>query len=265
MTTLSRSERSLIESRLRAAGCVFAADEARLLVSSARSASELEVMVDARESGRPLEHILGWAEFCGLHVRVDPGIFVPRRRTEFLVRQAVAHCRSGSVVVDLCCGSGAVGAAVAAAVPSADVFAADIDPDAVRCARQNLDPSKVFAGDLFEALPARLRGGVDVVVVNAPYVPSSRIGLMPPEARLYEARVALDGGPDGLEVQRRIAAEARPWLAPGGHVLIETSTEQAPQTVELFSKTGLACQIAHSQKTRATVVIGTSPVSLKRA
>jgi len=257
MTRLvSRAERSLIVGRLQQAGCVFAVDEVRLLVSAARSPTELEVMVEAREGGRPLEHILGWAEFCGLHVRVDPGIFVPRRRTEFLVRQALTRCQSGTVVVDLCCGSGAVGAAVAAAVPTADVFAADIDPDAVRCARRNLEPSRVFGGDLFDALPAGLRGHIDVLVVNAPYVPTARIELMPSEARLYEARVALDGGTDGLDVQRRVASEARPWLAPRGHLLMETSREQAPQTVELLAQNGLTCEVAHSHKRSATVVIG---------
>ncbi|MBB5640034.1 putative protein N(5)-glutamine methyltransferase [Cryobacterium roopkundense] len=261
MKLVSRVERSLLVDRLQKAGCVFAVDEVRLLVTTARTITELEVMVEAREAGRPLEHILGWAEFRGLHVRVDPGIFVPRRRTEFLVRQALTRCHSGTVVVDLCCGSGAVGAAVAAAVPLADVFAADIDPAAVRCARRNLDPVKVFEGDLFEALPTTLRGHVDVLVVNAPYVPTARIELMPPEARLHEARVALDGGADGLDVQRRVVAESPLWLAPGGHLLIETSTEQAPHTAELLIESGLTCQVAHSHRRNATVVVGTSPES----
>lgn len=259
MTKLvSRAERSRLVARLQQAGCVFAVDEVRLLVSAAGSRAELEGMVEAREGGRPLEHILGWAAFCGLHVRVDPGVFVPRRRTEFLVRQALGRCHAGTVVVDLCCGSGAVGTAIAAAVPTAEVFAADIDPNAVRCARRNLEPSRVFSGDLFGALPPSLAGGIDLLVVNAPYVPTGSIELMPPEARLYEARIALDGGADGLDVQRRVAAEVRPWLASGGHVLIETSTEQAARTVELLSRNGLTCRVAHSATRGATVVIGTS-------
>src|SRR5690242_4963162 len=127
-----------VVARLRAAGCVFAEDEARLLMSAARTPAELDAMVGQRAAGLPLEQVLGWAEFCGLRITVAPGVFVPRRRTEFLVRQAVALARTGAVIVDLCCGAGAIGAALAAAVEGAEVYAADIDPAAVRCARQNL-------------------------------------------------------------------------------------------------------------------------------
>src|SRR5919109_1426055 len=105
--------RSAIVARLRAAGCVFAKDEARLLMSAATSPTELAAAVQRRVDGTPLEYVLGWAEFCGLRIAVEPGVFVPRRRTELLVREAVALVRPGAVVVDLCCGSGAVGAAVA--------------------------------------------------------------------------------------------------------------------------------------------------------
>src|SRR5690606_12153321 len=130
-----------------------------------------------------LEHVLGWAELCGLRFAVAPGVFVPRRRTELLVRRAAALARPGAVVVDLCCGSGAVGAAVAAAVAAAaarpvELHAADIDPVAVRCARRNLAAvpgpggrcldcrGNVHQGDLDAALPAALAGRVDVLVAN---------------------------------------------------------------------------------------------------
>ncbi|MEO9220528.1 MAG: putative protein N(5)-glutamine methyltransferase, partial [Mycobacteriaceae bacterium] len=215
---------SIVTSRLRAAGCVFAEDEAQLLISAVDTPAELAAMVDQRVLGIPLEHILGWAEFCGLRVVLDPDVFVPRRRTEFLVHQVAALVRTGGVVVDLCCGSGAVGAALLTTTPGIELYAADIDPAAVRCARRNLAANgQVFEGDLYEPLPAMLRGRVDVVVVNAPYVPRGEVRLMPPEARLYEARAALDGGLDGLDIQRRVASEAPRWLAPGGHLLIETS------------------------------------------
>src|SRR5215813_3530505 len=138
-----------IVARLRAAGCVFAEDEARLLMTAARTPAELEVMVGQRAAGRPLEQVLGWAEFCSLRIAVAPGVFVPRRRTEFLVRQAGALARPGAVIVDLCCGAGAIGAALAAAVDRAEVHAADIDPAAVRCARQNLPGGHVYQGDLY--------------------------------------------------------------------------------------------------------------------
>src|ERR1700688_636449 len=188
---------SLIVSRLRAAGCVFAEDEARLLLSTARTPDELDAMVDRRVAGLPLEQVLGWAEFCGLRIAVAPGVFVPRRRTEFLVRQAAVLARAGmarpgDVIVDLCCGSGAVGTALAAALDRAEVHAADIDPAAVRCARRNLAAAggELSQGALSQPLPAALRGRVDVLAANVPYVPTEAVGSLPPEARLHEPRVA---------------------------------------------------------------------------
>ncbi|MCP3819993.1 putative protein N(5)-glutamine methyltransferase [Streptomyces sp. A3M-1-3] len=252
---------SVIVTRLRAAGCVFAEDEARLLISTARTPADLATMVDRRVVGLPLEHVVGWAEFCGLRIAVEPGVFVPRRRTGFLVRQAAALARPDAVVVDLCCGSGAVGAALVAALGRAELHAVDIDPAAVRCARRNVAATGalVYEGDLYRPLPATLRGRVDVLVANAPYVPTGAIGLLPPEARVHEPRVALDGGADGLDVQRRVTAAAPRWLAPGGHLLIETSERQAPGTLEHVARSGLAPRVAGSDELGATVVIGTMP------
>lgn len=252
---------------LRAAGCVFAEDEARLLLSDNPSATELAAMVGRRVAGEPLEHVLVWAEFCGARYVVEPGVFVPRRRTEFLVDRAVeltgsthgrATGRSPLVVVDLCCGVGAIGAALAAAVPGCELHAADIDPAAVRCARRNLAAAggHVHQGDLYAALPAPLSGRIDLLLVNAPYVPTDEIRLMPTEAREYEATVALDGGVDGLEIQRRVADGAPQWLAPGGYLLIETSQRQAPDTAEAFTRNGLNPDVVRSDDWDATVVMG---------
>src|SRR5262245_26965474 len=119
---------------LRNAGCVFAEEEARLLLSAAPTPAELAAMVRRRVAGVPLEHVLGWAEFAGLRIAVDSGVFVPRRRTEFLVDQAVAIAPPQPVVLDLCCGSGALGVALAAALGRVELHAADVDPAAVRCA-----------------------------------------------------------------------------------------------------------------------------------
>ncbi len=246
---------ALIVARLRAAGCVFAEDEAALLTAAARTPDELDAMLDLRVAGLPLEHVLGWAEFCGLRITVAPGVFVPRRRTEFLVEQAVALTRPGDVIVDLCCGAGAIGAAVASAVDRADLHAADLDPAAVRCARQNV-AGHVYEGDLYEPLPAGLRGRVAILVANVPYVPTGEIGLLPPEARAYEPLLALDGGADGLDVLRRVAAGAPGWLAPGGHLLIEASERQAPAAEAAFAANGLTTRVASSAALHATVVIG---------
>ncbi|MBT2397258.1 putative protein N(5)-glutamine methyltransferase [Streptomyces sp. ISL-100] len=251
---------SAIVTRLRAAGCVFAEDEADLLLSTARDSAHLSAMVDRRIAGLPLEHVLGWAEFCGRCITVDPGVFVPRRRTEFLVQQAVALAPQQAVVVDLCCGSGALGAALAASLERVELYAADVDPAAVRCARRNVSAlgGQVYEGDLYAPLPAAtLRGRVDVLLANVPYVPTEEIELLPPEARIHEARVALDGGADGLDVLRRVTAEAARWLAPGGHLLFETSERQAPQAVETVARDGLVPRVVTSDELYATVVIGT--------
>ncbi|MFD8071835.1 putative protein N(5)-glutamine methyltransferase [Streptomyces sp. NPDC059718] len=258
-----------VVSVLRAAGCVFAEDEARLLVSAARTPDELAALVERRVAGLPLEHVLGWAEFCGLRIAVGPGVFVPRRRTEFLAREAVALGRAlgrpGAVVVDLCCGSGAVGAVLAATLDRPLLHAVDIDPPAVACARRNLAAADgrvhVHEGDLYTPLPAELRGRVDVLVANVPYVPSGAVALLPPEARDHEPRVALDGGADGLDVLRRVAAAAPAWLAPGGRLLFETGEEQAPAAVAAVAQAGLEARVAVSEELYATVVIASAPVA----
>ncbi|MFB6774345.1 putative protein N(5)-glutamine methyltransferase [Streptomyces sp. NPDC056337] len=250
--------RDRVVAALRTAGCVFAEDEAALLMSAARDAGELAALVDRRVSGLPLELVLGWAEFRGLRVAVAPGVFVPRRRTEFLVDEALAHAPHASVVVDLCCGSGAVGAALAAALDRPEVHAADVDPAAVRCARGNLADAggRVYAGDLFGALPETLRGRVDILAANVPYVPTAEVALLPAEARDHEPLVALDGGADGLDVLRRVAAEAPRWLAPGGCLLVETSEAQAPAAVAAFTRAGMTTRVAVSEELYAHVVTG---------
>ena len=230
---------------LRAAGCVFAEEEARILAAEARTRGHLELMLARRVAGEPLEQVVGWAEFCGLRVTVTPGVFVPRRRTEALVDLAVAILVDAErpVVVDLCCGSGAIGVAIAARVPDVELHAADLDPAAVACARRNVTMGTVHEGDLYDALPTDLAGRVDVLAVNAPYVPSAEIAMMPTDARDHEHRIALDGGPDGIAVHRRVAADAASWLRPGGTLLIETGRRQADGTAAACAEAGLAASV----------------------
>jgi release factor glutamine methyltransferase len=252
---------SEIVARLRSAGSVFAEEEGELLVSAARTPAELDSMLEQRAAGLPLEPILGWAEFCGLRIAVQPGVFVPRRRTEFLVRQAAALGGPFAVVVDVCCGSGAVGTALASLLGRIELHAVDIDPAAVRCARRNIVPAggRVYEGDLYAPLPPRLRGRVDLLVANAPYVPTEAIQTMPPEARVHEPRVTLDGGIDGLDVQRRLAETATTWLASDGYLLVETSSRQAPASLQIFADVGLLPRLVRSDELDATVVIATRP------
>lgn len=244
---------------LRAAGCVFAEEEAAVLLDAAAGPAELTALVARRVAGEPLEQVVGWAEFDGLRVPVEPGVFVPRQRSVLLVDLALAAVPHPGTVVDLCCGSGALGAAVAARAPGpVEVHAADVDPAAVRCAERTLAPwhGRAHRGDLFAALPARLRGRVDVLVVNAPYVPTGSIGLMPPEARLHEPRTALDGGADGLHLHRRVAAGAPDWLSPGGVLVLETSAGQAGGTAAAVRAAGLEASVRTDPDRDATAVVG---------
>lgn len=254
---------------LRRAGCVFAEDEAVLLLRTAgHDDAALTALVARRVAGEPLEQVLGWAELAGVRVLVAPRVFVPRQRSTLLVREAATAARTaaagrgrGAVVLDLCCGTGAVGAAVLAAAGEAvaELHAADVDPAAVACARTNLPGGHVHEGDLWSALPGGLAGRLDVVVANAPYVPTEEIATMPPEARLHEARVALDGGADGLDLHRRIASGAPAWLAPGGVLVLETSRGQAARTLALVSDAGLQARVVTDEEVAGTAVVGRRP------
>ena len=276
--------------RLRAAGCVFAEDEARLVVEAARTPAELEDLVRRRCSGEPLEHVLGWAEFAGLRIAVGAGVFVPRQRSRLLVRLAVelaaelavdpgaertaglAGADDGGrpravvrapVVVDLFCGSGAIGASAAAALAArglaCELHAADIDPVATEYARRNLAPweGRVHVGDVFAALPASLRGRIDVLVANAPYVPTAAVAMMPPEARDHEPIAALDGGDDGLALHRRVVAGVGEWLAPGGSLILEASPAQARTTAGLLAGVGLQARTVEDDDLDAAAAVGT--------
>jgi release factor glutamine methyltransferase len=261
---------------------VFAEDEAELLGSAAGDPASLASMVARRVAGEPVEAIVGWASFCGLRIVVAPGVFVPRRRTELLVAEALRIVRDVSavsspnrqpkrhglsdrvVVVELCCGTGAVSTAILEGMGTSagelEVHAADVDPHATACARENLGGrGQVHTGDLYDALPAGLRGRIDLLVANAPYVPTSEIPVMPPEARDHEPSVALDGGPDGLDVQRRIIVGAPEWLAPGGHLIVETSRHQAAGTVAAYEAAGLVARVVTDDDLDATAVVGCRP------
>lgn len=254
-------DRESIVDRLRAAGSVFAEEEAALLAAEADGAA-LEAMVARRIRGEPLEVVVGWALFRGRRILVAPGVFVPRRRTELVVETALdlpalADPASDALVLDLCCGTGAVGAAIESARPRARVYAADLDPAAVAVARTNLrHPERVFEGDLYSALPDELRGRIRLVLANAPYVPSDEIAFLPREAREHEPLAALDGGATGTELHGRIARGAREWLAPGGAVVIETSPGQEARTAGHLDAAGLRTVTRRDDDLDATVVVG---------
>lgn len=254
------SEPGLVE-RLRAAGCVYAEDEAGLLAEAA-SGERLEELVTRRVAGEPLEHLVGWVEFGGLRLSVGPGVFVPRARSAVLVATTLAHVSGldAPVVVELCCGVAPVGSAVLAARPDAVVHAADIDEQALVHARSNLGrEAGVWAGDLLDALPVGLQDRVDVLVANAPYVPTEAIAFMPPEARDHEPHHTLDGGPDGVALHRRIAAGALEWLRPEGIVVVETGREQAALTLAALEAAGLEVSVRADDDVDGTAVVGRRP------
>ncbi|MDR5698884.1 putative protein N(5)-glutamine methyltransferase [Agromyces aerolatus] len=257
---MTRPDRAEIATRLRAAGCVFAEDEARLLDEAAGDTETLLDLVERRIAGEPLEPLLGWVEFAGIRLRVGPGVFVPRQRTTVLAAEAaaLAAAQPAPVVVDLCCGVAAIAAVVGASGAAHRLVAADLDPVAVAFAAQNLAAygGETYVGDLYDALPREVAGTIDVLAVNAPYVPSAEISGMPREARDHEPRHTLDGGSDGLDLHRRVAASSREWLAPGGHVLIESSSGQAEGTAGLLRAAGLETRVVTDDELGATVVIG---------
>jgi release factor glutamine methyltransferase len=252
---------SELVARLRSSGSVFAEEEAALLLSEAPDPASLEAMIVRRVAGEPLEQIVGWAEFDGMRFVVEPGVFVPRHRSEFLVRHASTLGFRGAVVLDLCCGTGALGLAVRARLGGAELHASDVDPVAVRVAGRNVaGHGHVYGGDLFAPLPDSLRRRVDLLLANAPYVPSGALHLMPAEARDHEHSVALDGGADGLSIHRRVITEAPAWLAPGGQLFVELSEQQADVAASLMRDVGLDAEIVaeDDDDDDTTIVIGTA-------
>ncbi|MFL6059782.1 MAG: putative protein N(5)-glutamine methyltransferase [Marmoricola sp.] len=237
---------------LRAAGCVYAEEEAAHLIEAAGPGGDLATLVQRRVDGEPLEWIVGWAWFgdSELRIGVRPGVFVPRRQTALVAEIAfdlLPRRHGPGTIVDLCCGTGAIAFQLQDYVPSEQFYLVDIDPEAVACARENVEEFHVdgfpdpivLQGDLFDALPDDLRGNVDMITANTPYVPTEEIRLLPAEARAHEPLHTLDGGPDGLALLRRIALGAKDWLVVGGGLVIEISDRQIEQAVAAFEDGGL--------------------------
>lgn len=223
--------------RLAAAGCVAAGDEADdLLVAADGSSAALESMVARREGGEPLAWIVGWVEFCGLRVRVDSGVYVPRWQTEPLARRAASLLPARGVGVDLCTGAGAIAVVLQTARPSATVVATDLDAAAVACARGN--GVDALVGDLDSPLPEALLRSVDVLTSVVPYVPTEALHLLPRDVLDHEPRSALDGGAGGLTLLSRVVSLAPRWLRSGGWLLLELGGDQASAVTDLMAGAG---------------------------
>lgn len=260
-----RELRDQVTRELAAAGCVSARAEADWLLEEAADEAALRAMVARRVKGEPLQYVIGWAPFGPLRLAVGPGVFVPRPETEGLADRAADRLRARPeprIAVDVCTGSGAIACFLAAEVPGARVLATELDPGALAWARVNADRYGVelLAGDLDAPLPPELAGHLDVLCANVPYVPSGAIATLPTDVRDHEPRLALDGGPDGLDVLRRLVARAAHWLAPGGGLLCEIGEDQAETAAALLTTAGLTEVAVHPDLVgRDRILEGTRP------
>jgi release factor glutamine methyltransferase len=224
MPTLSDPE--ALAALLSGAGFLAAKEEADELVAcAAGDVDVLDSLVGRRLTGEPLAWIIGSVSFCGLEVRIDPGVYVPRWHTEQLARRAVERLPATGAAIDLCTGAGAIAVTLSTERHRARVVASDLDERAVACAAAN--GVEVYCGDLLAPLPRTLEGRVDVVVGVVPYVPTLALPLLPRDTLAFESPLSYDGGSDGTEVLRRVLADSPRFLRRGGALLLELGGAQA--------------------------------------
>jgi release factor glutamine methyltransferase len=204
-------------------------------------------LIARRETGEPPAYITGSIEFCGLQLTISPGAFIPRQSSEWTAVQALRRLRRRRhpVHVDLATGIGPVPLTVATALPHAEVIGTDIAPSALRLARSNAKRLGVanttfLRGDLFEPLPRRIRGQIDVISVHPPYVGKRELATLPDEILKFEPEESLtDYSPLGDRILRRVAGESPAWLRPGGWLLVEVSPDRAREVKTTLRRAGL--------------------------
>jgi release factor glutamine methyltransferase len=244
MVERGRDERTSLVDALTRAGSVDPGAEAEALLEAADDGvGSIGELLARRVAGEPLEWITGWVRFCGIRVLVDVGVFVPRPQTEALAKRAVELLPADGVAVDLCTGSGAIASVLGWERPRATMYATDVDPAAIACARRN--GVEALLGDLDEPLPHALRERVDVVTAVVPYVPTEELHLLPRDVLAHEPARALDGGPGGTAVLERAARATARWLRPGGTVLLELGGDQADQLSATMADAGLTAIRVH--------------------
>jgi release factor glutamine methyltransferase len=230
-------DRASVIQILTKAGCLAASEEADELIAVAGGDSAvLSGLIARRCEGEPVAWLTGSVVFCGIKVLVAPGVYVPRWQTEPLARRAAALLPAAGVAVDLCTGSGAIAAVLAAAVPTARVLATDLDSNAVQCARGN--GIEVFEGRLDEPLPREFQQRVDVMTAVVPYVPTDALRWLPRDVQKYEPALALDGGNEGTDFLVEVVRKSTSWLRPGGWLLLELGGEQAEPIGQLLEECG---------------------------
>jgi release factor glutamine methyltransferase len=212
--------------RLQNGGFVAAEEEAdELLARAGGDAELLDSLVARRLTGEPLAWITGSVSFCGLEIRVDPGVYVPRWQSEPLARRAAERLPARGAAIDLCTGCGAIARTLMTRHPGARVVASDLDERAVACAAAN--GVEVYRGDLLDPLPRALEGRVDVIVGVVPYVPTPDLPLLQRDTFTFESALSYDGGRDGTDILRRVLTDSPRFLRPGGALLLELGGEQA--------------------------------------
>ncbi|HWO71338.1 MAG TPA: peptide chain release factor N(5)-glutamine methyltransferase, partial [Actinomycetota bacterium] len=211
--------------------------------------------------GTPLQHLTGEQQFRRLTLEVRPGVFVPRPETEVLVGAALEALGpvEDPVVVDVGTGTGAIALAIKDERPDAEVFATDISPEAVELARRNaarlgLDV-RVFQGDLLSPLPEELRGWVDLVISNPPYVTPAEYEDLPEDVKA-DPELALVGGP---EIYERLAAESLRWLRDGGILAVEIGAGRGREVAEALQRSFMDVKVLLDLAGRERVVLGRRP------
>jgi len=222
---------------LSGAGFIAAKEEAnQILACAAGDVELLGRLVTRRLTGEPLAWITGNVAFCGLMIRVDPGVFVPRWQSEPLARRAVERLPTNGTAIDLCTGAGAIAKTLITHRPGAHVVASDVDEHAVACATTN--GVEVYCGDLFAPLPRTLEGRVDVIVGIVPYVPTPELPLLQRDTFVFESPLSYDGGSDGTEILRRVLTDSPRFLRRGGTLLLELGGNQADALYDNLTRLG---------------------------
>jgi len=218
-------------------------------------AERFEELLEFRRQHIPVQYITGQQNFMGLELSVTPDVLIPRPETELLTERVIHACE-GKDILDLCTGSGCIAIAVRCLGKAKSVSASDISEAALAVAAKNAKTHgaeiEFRQGDLFEAWASCCKEKLsdtadegstrrfDIIVSNPPYIPTAEIAGLMPEVREYEPHLALDGTEDGLLFYRRIAAECREYLNPGGKVFLEIGCEQGKAVADLFRKAGFA-------------------------
>ena len=197
-------------------GFVAAEEEADELLACG---GDVAALLERRLTGEPLAWITGRTVFCGVELVVHPGVYVPRWHTELIAQRALERFPVGGTAIDLCTGCGAIARLLSA---RGRVIAGDLNPRAVACARANGVDAHV--ADLFDDLPSI---GAHVITAVVPYVPTSELDVLQRDTFTFEDPDAYDGGPDGLDLLRRVIDEAPDRLEPGGSLIVELGGDQA--------------------------------------